>query len=111
MMRLPSLFMTIQSSSGGYFDPLGSEIDRVPPHRVVIAPLVGSGTMGGGIDELKNGTHTFPSSLEAVTGDGVSDPVPSAPSPVPSASVKVTKRNLLEGRLASKCGIDKADQS
>lgn len=61
-------------------------------------------------DELKNSINTFPSSLEAVEDNGVSDPVQSAPSPVPSASVNVTKRSLLEGRLASKRGIDKADQ-
>lgn len=62
------------------------------------------------MDELKNGTGTLPSSLKAVEGNGVSDPVQSAPSPVPSASVNVTKRSLLEGRLVSKRGIDKADQ-
>ena len=62
------------------------------------------------MDKLKNGTGTFPSSLKAVECNGVSDPVQSAPSPVPSASVNVTKKSLLEGRLASKRGIDKADQ-
>lgn len=109
MMRLPSLFRTIQLSSGGYSGPFGSGVsERL--YCIIIAPSDGRGYMLGVVDELKNGIHTFPSFLEAVEGNGVSDPVHSAPSPVPSASVNVTKRSCVDGRVVSKRGFDKADQ-
>ncbi len=76
----------------------------------MIAPSCDRGYRVGVIDELKNGINTFPSFLEAVETNGVSDPVHSAPSPVLSASVNVTKRSLVDGRVVSKRGIDKADQ-
>jgi len=66
----------------------------------------GRGHMLGLIDELKKGVHTSPSFLEASKSNGVSDPVHSAPNPVPSANVSVTKRSLVGGRPLSNRGVE-----
>lgn len=108
MMRLPSLFRTIQVPKAGYACPLGS--GGSGSHCVMIAPLDVCGYMVRLMGALKNGMSRCPSFLEVVDDNGVSDPDQSAPNPGPSARSNVTSASLINGRLMSKRGIDKADQ-